>query len=86
MPFAPKQSGGLKPNLQDWWPEYEPQAFPHAMYATIFNPADTLAYERTLYTLEWINPRPKEEISRIEVRVNPDAGPALALIAVTALV
>ena len=86
LPFALKQLGGLKPNLQDWWPDYEQQDFPHAMYATIFNPAEPLAYERTLYTLEWINPRPKEEISRIEIRVDPGAGPTLALIAVTALV
>ena len=75
----------LQPNLQDWWPENAQQDFPHARYAIVFNPADPQAYERYLYTLEWINPRPRDEVSHIEVRVNPDAGPTLALIAVTAL-
>jgi hypothetical protein len=55
------------------------------MHATVFNPADPTEYERYLYTLEWINPRPKEEISHIEVRVDSEAGPTLALIAATAL-
>lgn len=81
----PQRRDHLKPNLQDWWPENAQQDFPHARYVTIFDPADPQAYERYLYTLEWINPRPKDEISHIEVRVNPDAGPTLALIAVTAL-
>lgn len=75
----------LKPNLQDWWPAREQCDFPHAKYVTIFNPADPQEYKRYLYTLEWINPRPKDEISHIEVRVDPKAGPTLALIAVTAL-
>ena len=75
----------LQPNLQDWWPENAQQDFSHARYAIVFNPADPQAYERYLYTLEWINPRPRDEVSHIEVRVNPDAGPSLALIAVTAL-
>ena len=75
----------LKPNLQDWWPAREQCDFPHAKYVTIFNPADPQEYERYLYTLEWINPRPKDEISHVEVRVDPKAGPTLALIAVTAL-
>lgn len=77
--------GSLQPNLQDWWPENPQQDFPHARFVTVFNPADPQAYERYLYTLEWINPRPKDVISRIEVRVDPEAGPTLALIAVTAL-
>ena len=80
-----RQNGKLKPNLQDWWPRFEQQDFPHAFHATIFNPADPEDYERTLYSLEWINRWPKEEVSHIEVRVNPKAGPVLALIAVTAL-
>jgi hypothetical protein len=75
----------LQPNLQDWWPENAQQDFPHARYAIVFNPAAPQEYERYLYTLEWINPRSKDEISHIEVRVNPAAGPTLALIAVTAL-
>jgi len=81
----PPRRGKLQPNLQDWWPENAQQDFPHARYAIVFNPADPQAYERYLYTLEWINPRPRDEVSHIEVRVNPDAGPSLALIAVTAL-
>ena len=60
--------------------------YPHAHHVTIFNPADPIEYERYLYTLEWLNPRPMDEISEIEVRVDPKAGPTLALIAVTALI
>ena len=83
--LARKELGRLKPNLQDWWPLSKPLDFPHAMHATVFNPADPMEYERYLYTLEWINPRPGEEVSHVEVRVDPEAGPVLALIAVTAL-
>ena len=82
---ARKHPGSLKPNIQDWWPEFERHDFPHAMHATIFNPAEPREYERHLFTLEWINPHPKDAVSHIEVRADPKAGPALALIAVTAL-
>jgi len=86
MQMAPPQPCKLKPNLQDWWPGYRCRDFPHAKYVTIFNPADPQEYKRNLYTLEWINPRPKDAISHIEVRVGPKAGPTLALVSVTALV
>ena len=82
---ARKQLGKLKPNIQDWWLGFEQQDFPHAKYATVYDPANPTEYERTLYTLEWINPDPQEEVSHIEIRVDPKAGPTLALIAVTAL-
>ena len=82
---ALKQLGSLKPNLQDWWHEYEHEDFPHAHQVVVFNPAEPGVYERFLYSLEWINPRPEEEIGTIEVRVDPKAGPTLALTAVTAL-
>ena len=82
---AQKRLGTLKPNLQDWWPEgFEHDDFPQAHRAIVFNPGEPGAYERFLYSLEWINPRPDEEISFIEARVDPQAGPALALIAATA--
>ena len=82
---AHRRNGKLKPNLQDWWQGFEQQDFPHAFHATIFNPVDPEDYERTLYSLEWINRWPEQEVSHIEVRVDPKAGPTLALIAVTAL-
>ena len=83
---ASKRNGKLKPNLQDWWwQEFDQRDFPHAYHATIFNPADPEDYERTLYSLEWINRWPEQEVSHIEVRVDPKAGPTLALVAVTAL-
>ena len=84
--FARQRLGKLKPNVQDWWSGFEQQDFPHAKFVTVFNPADPGEYERYLYTLEWVNPHPGEEIGRIEARVDPEAGPALALVAVTALV
>ena len=80
-----RRNGKLKPNLQDWWPGFEQQDFPHAYHATIFNPVDPEDYERTLYSLEWINRWPDQGVSHIEVRVDPKAGPTLALVAVTAL-
>jgi hypothetical protein len=51
----------------------------------VFNRAEPGIHERLLYSLEWINPEPEEEIATIEVRVDPKAGPTLALIAITAL-
>jgi hypothetical protein len=92
IPMGPSRSlaqellGDLKPNLQDWWPDpYQPENFPHAHHVTVFNPAEPELYERSLYSLEWLNPRPDDEVDFIEVRVAPEAGPTLALIAVTAL-
>jgi hypothetical protein len=82
---AHKHLRGLKPNLQDWWSGYPQRDFPHAHHVTVYNPADPAGYERTLYSLEWINPHPEDEIRYVEVRVDPKAGPTLALIAVTAL-
>jgi DNA-binding LacI/PurR family transcriptional regulator len=76
---------GLQPNLQDWWAGREQENFPHAHYVTVFDPTDLAAYERTLYSLEWINPRPQDEVSSIEICVDPIAGPTLAVIAITAL-
>ena len=76
----------FKPNIQDWWRTHEALDFPHAMYATVYNPAVPQEYERLLYTLEWINPHPKDEIDCIKVQVDPKAGPTLALIAITALI
>ena len=83
--FACKRLGRLKPNLQDWWTGMEAQDFSHARHALVFNPSDPTQNIRTLYTLEWINPSPQDVIASIKVRVDPKAGPALALIAVTAL-
>ena len=84
--FALKHLGSLKPNLQDWWqPTFEPEDFLHAHHVTVFNPMDPTAYARSLYTLEWINPRPKDKVASIVIEVDPKAGPTLALIAVTAL-
>ena len=84
--MALDQLGDMKPNLQDWWRHpYEHVDFPHAHHVTVFDPADPKAYQRSLYSLEWINPQPQNEIRSIEVRVDATAGPALALIAISAL-
>ena len=82
---ADMRQARLKPNIKDWWPLSDTRDFPHALHAVVFNPADPTEYARLLYTLEWINPRQQDEISHIEVRVDPEAGPALVLVAVTAL-
>ena len=83
--FARRHLRGLKNNIQDWWSGAEQKDFPHAKFVIVFNPAEPQEYVRMLYTLEWINPHPQQDVRNIEVRVDPKAGPALALIAVTAL-
>jgi hypothetical protein len=80
-----KLRGKCRPNLQDWWPDRPQQDFPHAMEVTVYNPSAPEEYKRHLYTLEWINPRREEEVRCIEIHVNPEAGPVLGLLAVTAL-
>ena len=84
-PTKDKRHARFKPNIHDWWRVEEAQDFPQAMSVTVYNPAIPKEYERVLYTLEWINPEPSEEVCSIEIQVNPKAGPALALIAVTSL-
>ena len=84
-PTKDKRHARLKPNIHDWWRVEEAQDFPQAMSVTVYNPAIPKEYERVLYTLEWINPEPIEQISTLEIQVNPKAGPTLALIAITAL-
>jgi len=81
----PKPPKHLRPNLQDWWDGYEQRDFPHAHHATVYDVANPTSYERTLYSLEWINPRPTDKVCSIEVCVDANAGPVLALVAVTAL-
>ena len=83
--LAAENLGRLQPNMQDWWPDFERPNFPHAHCVTIFDPTNPAVYERSLYSLEWINPRPGDEITSVEVRVDPSAGPTLALVAITAL-
>ena len=82
---APKLPKHLRPNLQDWWEGYEQRHFPHAHHAIIYDVTNPTAYARTLYSLEWINPFPEDPVKSIEVRVDPKAGPVLALVSVTAL-
>jgi hypothetical protein len=85
-PLVFEQSPAIEPNVQDWWVDtYPAEHFPHAHYATVFDPAEPARYERTIYSLEWINPRPEDVVTFLEVKVDAEAGPALALIAVTAL-
>ena len=81
-----RRATSFNPNIEDWWPNREPRDYSHALYAKVSNPLAPQVYDCKLYTLEWINPRPKDEVSKIEVRIDPKAGPALALIAVTALI
>ena len=83
--LAAEQLKGMEPNIQDWWPTFDQMNFPHAHHALVCHPADPKQYERSLYSLEWINPLPQDEIEFIQVQVDPEAGPALALIAITAL-
>ncbi len=74
----------LQPNLQDWWPDCAQRRFPNAQPALITDPANPLRYERYIYSLEWILKK-EMEIQVLEIIVDPEAGPTLALLAVSLL-
>ena len=70
-------------SVQDWWP-----TFPHfqneSAKAFRIGASDQHPVEwRFLYTLQWVNPRPKHELSTITVRHLPNTAAKLGIFAVT---
>lgn len=72
-------------NIQDWWPILAQHDWPHARHLVVTANGDPLNYERYLYTLEWINPRPHVAIREIRVRSDIRRDAKLAVLAVTLL-
>lgn len=74
-----------KANIQDWWPDFFQTDFAHARRVVVAQDEESLQIHRYLYTLEWINPSPEEEIEYVEVCVVPDQPTTLGLLAISVL-
>jgi DNA-binding LacI/PurR family transcriptional regulator/DNA-binding transcriptional regulator YhcF (GntR family) len=77
-----------QPNIQDWWPDVPHMDFPpHARMVPLLKDAEEHLSIRHdyLYTLEWVNPQPEEEITHIEVWVDENQATTLGLLAVSFL-
>jgi DNA-binding LacI/PurR family transcriptional regulator len=79
------EDDGSEPNLQDWWPDLPQQDFPHAHRVVVTEHGDPTLYERYLYTLEWLNPRPRARLQQLRIETEPDAETTLGVLAVTAV-
>ena len=73
-------------NIQDWWPEFPQFNADGVRHVVISENGDPFAYERYLYSLEWVNPEPDAVLEEICVRSNPVVPTTLGLLAVTLLV
>ncbi len=73
-------------NIQDWWPEFPQFNADGVRHVAITENGDPFAYERYLYSLEWVNPDPDVVLDEIRVRSNPVVPTTLGLLAVTLLV
>ncbi len=72
-------------NIQDWWPEFPQFNTDNVRHVTVTEHGDPFAYERYLYSLEWVNPAPEVPLTEIRVRSNPMVPTTLGLLAVTLL-
>jgi DNA-binding LacI/PurR family transcriptional regulator len=72
-------------NIQDWWSDYPHEDFPHARMVPLLEHDETNRVNRHvfLYTLEWINPSPKQLLTHMEIEVDPSVPTTLGLLAVT---
>ncbi|CAM3030848.1 GntR family transcriptional regulator [Rariglobus hedericola] len=72
-------------NIQDWWPDFLHQDFPHARVVPLLENDETNHVNRHvfLYTLEWINPTPKQPLTHIEIQADPTVPTTLGLLAIT---
>lgn len=77
--------GGHQPNIQDWWNDFPQIQGPGFRHFAVTNGEDPFAYERYLYTLEWVNPTPRSEIKELRISINPSLRTALGVLGVTVL-
>lgn len=75
----------LPPNIQDWWSDFPHEDFPHARMVPMMEHDETVRVNRHvfLYTLEWINPSPKQPLTHLEIEVDPTVPTTLGVLAVT---
>lgn len=75
----------LNANIQDWWSDFPHEDFPHARMVPMLEHDETTRVNRHvfLYTLEWINPSPKQPLTHLEIEVDPSVPTTLGLLAVT---
>lgn len=72
-------------NIQDWWPEFPQFNADGVRHVAVTEDGDPFAYERYLYSLEWVNPAPEVELTEIRIRSNPLVPTTLGLLAITLL-
>jgi hypothetical protein len=72
-------------NIQDWWPSFLQFDNEHARHLVVTKDGDPEIYERTLYTLEWINPNPEKRLEFIVLKSNPRVRFTLGVLAITLL-
>lgn len=72
-------------NLQDWWPEFPQFNADGVRHLAVTENGDPFAYERYLYSLEWVNPTPEIPLDEIRVRSNPVVPTTLGLLGITLL-
>ncbi len=72
-------------NIQDWWPEFPQFNADGVRHVAVTEHGDPFAYERYLYSLEWVNPAPQVALTEIRIRSNPVVPTTLGLLAVTLL-
>jgi hypothetical protein len=83
---SPSSDGaGLSANIQDWWSDFPHEDFPHACMAPMVEHDEANRVNRHvfLYTLEWINPSPKQPLTHMEIEVDPSVTTTLGMLAVT---
>jgi hypothetical protein len=76
-----------EPNIQDWWSDFPQQDFEHARMAPILISGETAIVHRHayLYTLEWLNPHPEQQLSYLDIAVNALRSTTLGVLAVTVI-
>ena len=72
-------------NIQDWWPEFPQFNADGVRHVVVTENGDPFAYERYLYSLEWVNPAPDVPLEEVRVRSNAAVPTTLGLLAVTLL-
>lgn len=84
-PGAGPADARLNANIQDWWSDFSHVDFPHAQMAPLVDTDGTTHVSRHvfLYTLEWINPSPKQPLTHIEITVDTSVPTTLGVLAIT---
>lgn len=71
--------------IQDWWPDAAQVQAPNARHVVLTDGGDPLAYERYLYSLQWVNPHPDKPIHAIRLRHTARTQAVVAVLAISLL-